>query len=294
MLSATALFPCGWRHSKRGDGACRYCFKPKEQCKAVTGTEFRDTIPATCRHPAVPEHLTFYGKKNRLVAVRAAQEAALIVQQRVDLVNAIIDELVRQQYELPAYSTLENIADVVASAGESKLISLVDSRLSDRERAALDALLAGQAGSQRSPFDRIKQSPRRLSRSNMEALIDQLTWLEGLGDVDRPLAGLATQKVRYLASHAMTLDASDLKDLSSSKRYALMLAAILRLRSRVRDDIAEMLWQRSISGPRKSSSPSFWGSVPEAKRSSPNWRMCSQSWPRICRTQSWDTGSDNG
>src|SRR6267154_2750800 len=49
-------------------------------------------------------------------------------------------------------------------------------------------------------------------------------------------------------------------------------------------------WQRSISGPRKSSSPSFWGSVPEAKRSSPNWRMCSQSWPRICRTQSAGQG----
>jgi hypothetical protein len=143
----------------------------------------------------------------------------------------------------------------------------------DGEKAALDALLAGQAGSQRSPFDRIKQSPRRLSRSNMEALIDQLTWLEGLGDVDRPLAGLATQKVRYLASHGMILDASDLKDLNSSKRYALMLAVIQRLRSRVRDDIAEMsydAWQKSISGRRKSSTPSSWGSVPEVKRSLQN------------------------
>jgi hypothetical protein len=200
------------------------------------------------QHAAVRQYLNispFYGKKGRLVAVRAAQDAALIVHQRVDLVNAIIDELVRQQYELPAYSTLENIADVVASSGESKLTNLVDSRLTDSEKVALDALLAGQEGSQRSPFDRIKQSPRRLSRSNMEALIDQLTWLEGLGDVDRPLADLATQKVRYLASHGMTLDASDLKDLNSSKRYALMLAVIQRLRSRVRDDIAEMFVRRT-------------------------------------------------
>ena len=42
----------------------------------------------------------------------------------------------------------------------------------------------------------------------------------------------------------MTLDASDLKDLNSSKRHALMLAAIQRLRSRVRDDIAEMFVRR--------------------------------------------------
>jgi hypothetical protein len=42
----------------------------------------------------------------------------------------------------------------------------------------------------------------------------------------------------------VTLDASDLKDLNSSKRYALMLAVIQRLRSRVRDDIAEMFVRR--------------------------------------------------
>jgi hypothetical protein len=153
------------------------------------------------QHAAIRQYLNispFYGKKGRLVAVRAAQEAALIVQQRVDLVNAIIDELVRQQYELPAYSTLENIADVVASAGESKLISLVDSRLSDRERAALDALLAGQAVSQRSPFDRIKQSPRRLSRTNMEALIYQLTCLEGLGDASQVQSIYPNCRIRRL------------------------------------------------------------------------------------------------
>jgi hypothetical protein len=214
-----------------------------------SGKPLQELSPATRyrQHAAARQYLNispFYGKKGRLVAVRAAQDAALIVQQRVDLVNAIIDELVRQRYELPAYSTLENIADVVASSGESKLINLVDSRLNDGERAGLDALLDGQVVSQRSPFDRIKQSPRRLSRSNMETLIDQLTWLEGLGDVGRPLAGLATQKVRYLASHAMTLDASDLKDLKPAKRYALMLAVIQRRRSRVRDDIAEMFVRR--------------------------------------------------
>jgi hypothetical protein len=86
------------------------------------------------------------------------RRTALIVQQRVDLVNAIIDELVRQRYELPAYSALENIADVVASSGQSKLIDLVHSRLNDGERAGLDALLDGQVVSQRSPFDRVKQS----------------------------------------------------------------------------------------------------------------------------------------
>jgi hypothetical protein len=73
-----------------------------------SGKPLRELSSATRyrQHAAVRQYLNispFYGKKGRFVAVRAAQDAALIVHQRVDLVNAIIDELVRQQYELPAY-----------------------------------------------------------------------------------------------------------------------------------------------------------------------------------------------
>jgi hypothetical protein len=192
------------------------------------GKPLQELSPTTRyrQHAAVRQNLDispFYGKKGRLVAVRAAQDAALIVQQRVDLVNAIIDDLVRQRYELPAYSALENIADVVASSGESKLINLVDSRLSDGERAGLDALLDGQAGSQRSPFDRIKQSPQRLSRSNMEALLDQLNWLEGLSDVDRPLAGEqpkvgGVQRTSVVSAHARS-GCTDLSAARSDSRH---------------------------------------------------------------------------
>lgn len=55
----------------------------------------------------------FYGNEGR----RAATTAAPLVTQRVDLINAIIDELLRGRVELPAYSTLVQIAEDVASEG---------------------------------------------------------------------------------------------------------------------------------------------------------------------------------
>jgi hypothetical protein len=64
----------------------------------------QELSPATRyrQHASVRQNLyisPFYRKKGRLVAVRAAQDAPLLVQQRVDL---LIDDLVRQRWELPA------------------------------------------------------------------------------------------------------------------------------------------------------------------------------------------------
>ena len=177
----------------------------------------------------------FYGNEGRRVAIRAATEAALVVTQRVDLVNAIIDELLRCRYELPAYSTLATVADDVASAGETQLIARIEARLTEAHRTRLDRLLTTELDRRRSAFDRLKRSPKRPSRDHLDALIEQLTWLDSLGDVEAPLVGISTIKLRYFSTYAMALDAGELKDLAPPKRYALILALIQRLRARVRE-----------------------------------------------------------
>src|SRR5450755_60538 len=58
-------------------------------------------------HSTIREHLNvkgFKGKEARHIAVRAAYRAAEVMDQQTDLINATIDELVRQKYELPAFS----------------------------------------------------------------------------------------------------------------------------------------------------------------------------------------------
>ena len=186
----------------------------------------------------------FYGKEGRRIAVLAASAAAPLINQRVDLVNAIIDELIRRRFELPAYSTLEKVAEEIASASEARLIDMIDARLSDLQRATLDQLIVTEIDQRRSDFDRIKRLPKRPSRDNLDALTEQLTWLESLGEVDQPLDGVAAVKLRYFANYAMALDAGELKNIRPAKRYVVILALIQRLRARVRDDMAEMFVRR--------------------------------------------------
>ena len=48
----------------------------------------------------------FYGSDAVELAERHAKAMSLVLDQRADIINSVIEELIRQDYELPAYSTL--------------------------------------------------------------------------------------------------------------------------------------------------------------------------------------------
>lgn len=182
----------------------------------------------------------FYGKEGRRLATRAAMGAAPVVTQRIDLINAIIEELLRCRVELPAYSTLIRVAEEVSSAGDTELVALIDRRLTMPRREALEELIRTEFDRGRTAFDQLKRLPKRPSRDHVDALITQGAWLERFGEVEDLFANIPVTKVRYFANYAMTLDAGELKHITPPKRYALILAMVHHLRARLRDDQAEM------------------------------------------------------
>jgi len=50
-----------------------------------------------------------YGKEARRVALRTILRAIRTMDNPADLINAAIDELIKQRYELPAFSTLDRL-----------------------------------------------------------------------------------------------------------------------------------------------------------------------------------------
>lgn len=172
--------------------------------------------------------------------MRAATEAAPVVTQRMDLINAILEELLRCRVELPTYSTLIRVAEEVSTAGDTELVPLIENQLTMAHRGALEELMRTEFDRGHSAFDRLKRPPKRPSRDNVDALITQGAWRERVGEVDELLADVPATKVRYSANYAMTLDAGELKNITPPKRYALILAMSHHIRARVRDDLAEM------------------------------------------------------
>jgi TnpA family transposase len=178
------------------------------------------------------------------VATGIAQRAAAVVDTRVDIINITIEELVRQGHELPAFSTLDELAETAHAAVESTLYSRIGQRLSASQKKWLDNLLEAELPQRRTLYHQIKRSAKKASRKHLDLVLDQLHWLEELPDSDTLLADVPATKLKHLAERAAVLDAGDMKDFRPAKRHTLVLALIRQMRIGARDDIAEMFIRR--------------------------------------------------
>lgn len=183
-------------------------------------------------------------KDGRKLLVQIAHDTASVVNTRTDLINIAINELVRLGYELPAFRTIDDVAEQVHTAAEANLHVWIAQKLSASQRTWLDELLHGELPSRQTRYNQLKRSAKKSSRKHLDALIEQLQWLESLPNCDDILADVPTTKVKHMADMAAVLDAGDMKDFRPAKRHALILALIHRMRVRTRDDIAEMFIRR--------------------------------------------------
>ncbi|MFX7739849.1 DUF4158 domain-containing protein, partial [Acinetobacter baumannii] len=81
----------------------------------VLKISYPDTDTSPYRHHKAIRALlgvkTYDQVKTKALAIDIAERAAAVVDTRVDIINITIEELVRLGYELPVFSTLDNIAE---------------------------------------------------------------------------------------------------------------------------------------------------------------------------------------
>lgn len=185
-----------------------------------------------------------YGKEACHLAIKAVYDAAQTMDNPADLINVALETLVKERFELPAFSTLDRMARRVRVVVNRRFWNIVLSRLTEETRARLDALLVIDPRTKRSPFNRLTQLPKQPSLSHLQEWLDQLEWLVSLGDATDALAGLPPLKVKHFAAEAKALDARELKDFALPKRATLRLSLIQRQRVQARDQLALMLVKR--------------------------------------------------
>lgn len=186
----------------------------------------------------------FHNSDGLAITEQIARDCAPILEQRVDLINTMIDELIQRGYELPAYSTLNNIAETAMANAQELTFNLVVMRTPIEVIYKLKKMLDTDFGRRQSDFNALKQAPMKPSRKHLEVLIDHLTWLEAFGELDVIFDGVVDSKIRHFAAQAAASDVAELKDCTLPKRYTLMLALIYRMRVRTRDHLAEMFIRR--------------------------------------------------
>ncbi len=116
-----------------------------------------------------------YGKDARRAAIRTILRAVRMMDTPADLINAAIDELVKQRYELPAFSTLDRLVEHVRALVYGRIFRMVTTRITPSAQQVFETLLDAGTPLHRSYFSLLKLAPPSPTLSHLKAWQDRLT-----------------------------------------------------------------------------------------------------------------------
>ncbi|NJR52876.1 MAG: DUF4158 domain-containing protein [Leptolyngbyaceae cyanobacterium CSU_1_3] len=138
-----------------------------------------------------------YRQAATAVMLEALRQAALTKQDLADLINVAIEELVRQRFELPAFSTLKRAAQSVRAQIMATFHQQVNGSLTPESRQQLDALLMIAPPATTSIWHDLKQDSGRLTLPHLHIWINRLHQLNELQFGTLALRGMKwTRRVR--------------------------------------------------------------------------------------------------
>lgn len=185
-----------------------------------------------------------YGTAARRAVVRAIRKAAEVKEDLADLINVVIEELIRQRFELPGFSTLEEEARRGRAEVNRMIYTRVFDALGETGRQQIDRILTADSESSRTLWQAIKQDPGSPTLTHLRELNLHLKWLSQQNIGKSALLMVPEAKVRQFAAEARSLDAARMQEMEPHKRYALATALIRTQVAGALDDIGQMLIKR--------------------------------------------------
>src|SRR5215472_4850857 len=186
-------------------------------------------------------------RRARTLAETAIREAAQVRNHPPDLINVALERIVEASLELPAYSTLDEMAATIRSEVNETIFAGIAARMGPEGRQRAQGLLNTAGSDGRSMFNRLKKPAQRATWSRFKAQAEYLDEVDELGDTAYWLEGVAPGKVADFAGEAAAQDVDTLSRYGDDKRLALVACLVHTARMQARDDLAEMLCKRVAS-----------------------------------------------
>ena len=197
-------------------------------------------------HEAIRTYLNInpYNEKGQELAAIAVRDAAEVKDHPADLINVAIEELVKERYELPAFSTLDRLVGHIRSVVNTRLFKRVARRLSPQDRLNLDKLLVPDSEIAIANLNLLKSPPKSHKLSHIKELQSKFDTMMDMGDAQKLLSFIPATKVKSFAALARTLDISEFRDFKLPKRRTLLLCLLYQAQVKTRDHLVEMFLKR--------------------------------------------------
>jgi hypothetical protein len=168
-----------------------------------------------------------------------ACEAAQTKTELPDIVNVLIEELVRCRYELPPLATLQRMANQARNEINETLYRALAGALDDGLTSRLEALLIVKAG--KSGWEELKREPKQPTTRAIASFLKHIEGIRKLADgLPASPAMLSVSKRAQLITEARALDVAELRALKPVKRHTLAVLFIQAQFQKALDDVAEI------------------------------------------------------
>ena len=170
----------------------------------------------------------------------AAREAAQTKHEMADIINVVIEQLVRQRFELPGFSTLLRTARRIRAQVNDASFSLLSAALSPALKHEIDDLFLVNAGIT-SGWLKLKREPKKPTNPEVRTYLEHLAWLKAWVARLPAIDHIAAPKFHPYVLEARALDAASIKATKPAKRYALAVVLIHAQLHPALDDAVDIL-----------------------------------------------------
>ncbi len=185
-----------------------------------------------------------FNSEARALVAAVVREVAQTKDDLADLMNVAIEELVRNRFELPGFTTLLKEARRGRTEVNGGLYRRVAHALGADGREQLDRILTVDDATRRSPWNAVREDAGRPTLTHLKHLVDRLHWLKRLNVGASAFGTIARVKVEHFAAEAKSLDTARMLEMQPQKRYTLAAALIRAQVARTLDDLGETLIKR--------------------------------------------------
>jgi TnpA family transposase len=167
------------------------------------------------------------------------EDAAETARSNEDLARSFVEHSRATRTILPGVTVIERLCADALVAAERRIDDRIGGRLDGATRDRLDALLTEDADGNVSRFVWLRQFEVGQNSADMNRLLDQLEFLQGLA-LDRAiLADVPPHRVARLRRQGERYFAGDLRDISGDRRLAILAVCALEWRSALADAVVE-------------------------------------------------------
>lgn len=170
------------------------------------------------------------------LAIKFVYDVSILMNNIPDIINVVIEKLVRTSYELPSFYKLNRLVRHIRHTVNNRIFSETMKKITaTNQLEVFKQILILQDATQRTLFDKIKNLPKRPTIDRFQDYLDHFHWL-----MLHCLDGIAKVKIEQFAEEASQLTAYELNDCNEAKRYTLIASLLYRSQANTKDVIAVM------------------------------------------------------